>query len=356
MQQRFPFFASMLALLVTVAPCLAAGAGPGTTQTPAGRQGMLPAKHGTLILRTLPVVTEIEIPELGLNQRKDKEIWKIEAIAAGEYDVRVFAGGKNLSHRVKIVENSTTSLFFDVLSGNVEDMDAPPPPQALSTTEDFVHVEGGCFLMGDIFGNGQDDEQPVHEVCVDDFRIGRYEVAQAQWEEVMGNNPSRSQKGGRYPVENVSWDEVREFIKRLNGKTGRFHRLPTEAEWEYACRSGGREEAYCGGQELDRYAWHRENSARQIRPVGQKQPNGLGIHDMSGNVWEWCQDSYGEDYYRTTPRNNPRGPFSGPYRVIRGGSWSFPALDARAANRDRRNPAYGFDALGFRLVLPPQQR
>ena len=342
----FYFFASVLATLFILH----------SGQEVAAAETENQSKTGILVIQTLPVVTEIEIPALGLNQTKNKNTWEIKTIPEGEYEVHVFAVGKSLTHRVKIVGNATTNLLFDVLTDTVVDLNAPPPAQAQSTTEDFVHVKGGCFQMGDTFGDGQADEQPVHEVCVDDFQIGRYEVAQSEWEELMGNNPSRFKKDGRYPVENVSWDKVREFIRRLNNKTGRFHRLPTEAEWEYACRSGGREEAYCGGQNPDEHAWHNKNSGGQPRPVGLKQPNGLGIYDMSGNVWEWCQDAYGESYYKASIRNSPRGLSSGPYRVIRGGSWSFPARDTRAANRDRRDPSYGFDALGFRLVLPAQQR
>ena len=313
-------------------------------------------KTGTLVLTTLPLVADIRIPALGVEQRKDQEEWRLEAIPAGDYEVRVFGLGSSLSQHVRIAEDATSRFFFDLLAGKVEDLNPAKGTGEPYAVGDFVLVRGGCFQMGDVLGNGQADEQPVHEVCLGAFEIGRHEVTQALWEEVMGSNPSRFKEGGRYPVENVSWDEVQQFIKKLNRETGAFHRLPTEAEWEYACRSGGSEEPYCGGQNPDLYGWHAKNSDGQIHPVGQKQANGLGIHDMSGNVWEWCQDWYGEHAYAAARRNNPSGVATGSYRVIRGGSWSFPTKSLRATGRDRRPPAYGFDFLGFRLVRPAQQR
>lgn len=362
--QRYVF--SCAVLLIMLLPVAAGHAGEPVpqrhiafrmAQMPPGQERTeLLAGHGSLVVRTVPTEAEIEIPSLGVNTKKDRETWEMGNIPAGKHEVHVFAGGKVLRHWVEIEEHGATALLFDLASGLVTDMNAPAAPRERLLPEDFVPVKGGCFRMGDTFGGGQADERPVHEVCVDDFMLGRYELTQAQWEEVMGANPAKFKKGGLYPVENVSWNEVREFLRKLNAATGRFHRLPTEAEWEYACRSGGREEAYCGGAVPDSYAWHRQNSGARTWPVGQKEPNGLGIHDMSGNVWEWCQDPYEEKYYERSTKNNPRGPSQGLYRVIRGGSWGFPAHDARAANRDRRDPAYGFDGLGFRLVLPSQQR
>jgi len=147
--------------------------------------------------------------------------------------------------------------------------------------------------MGDTFGDGKKDEKPSHKVCVNDFYLGIYEVTQGQWEKVMGNNPSSFKKGNNYPVERVSWEDVQQFIHRLNSQTGRKYRLPTEAEWEYAARSGGKQEKYAGTNqegELKEYAWFTANSDFQTHPVGQKRPNGLGIYDMIGNVSEWCAD------------------------------------------------------------------
>ncbi len=222
---------------------------------------------------------------------------------------------------------------------------------------EFVYVNGGCYEMGDTFGDGDggEAEQPVHEVSIDDFYIGKYVVTQGQWEDVMGNNPSRFKKGHNYPVEQVSWDNAQEFIVKLNKKAEKNYRLPTEAEWEYAARSGGKREKYAGTSsesELDRYCWYDENSSSITHPVGQKKPNGLGIYDMSGNVFEWCSDWDDENYYSESPHNNPKGSKSGYFRVVRGGSWFYGARHCRSSNRYYYGPSYGSYYLGFRLVLP----
>ena len=170
----------------------------------------------------------------------------------------------------------------------------------------------------------------------------------------MGYNPSYFKKGGRYPVESVSWDHVQEFIRRLNiveEKAGRRFRLPTEAEWEFAARSGGKEQKYAGDGNLNELAWYGENSGRETHPVGEKKPNGMDIFDMSGNVWEWCQDWYGIDYYEDSPPRNPRGPESGSSRVIRGGGWYYGARYCRSAHRNDYVPGYrDFNLVGFRLA------
>lgn len=227
---------------------------------------------------------------------------------------------------------------------------------------EFVMVPGGCFQMGDTFGDGRSDEQPVHEVCVDGFQIGKYEVTQGQWRAVMGNNPSGSMKGDNYPVETVGWNDSQEFINTLNRKTGKQFRLPTEAEWEYAARSGGKREKYSGSDNVEAVAWYGSNSISATHPVGTKAANGLGIYDMSGNVWEWCQDWYegggmfSASYYEVSPRNNPSGPVSSTrtYRVFRGGAWNCDSASLRATDRSGNAPSHRRVNLGFRLVLPVQ--
>ena len=221
-----------------------------------------------------------------------------------------------------------------------------------ATGMEFVFVKGGCYEMGDTFGDGQRDEKPVHNVCVNDFYLGKYEVTQGQWLAVMGNNPSRFKDcGANCPVEQVSWNDTQDFIGRLNGKTGKNYRLPTEAEWEYAARSGGKKEKYTGGDDLDRVAWYGANSGNKTHPAGTKAPNGLGLYDVSGNVWEWCQDWYRDKYYSDSPRNNPPGPSSGTSRVLRGGSWVNKAENVRAAYRSGNVPAFRDVSYGFRLSL-----
>ncbi len=215
---------------------------------------------------------------------------------------------------------------------------------------EFVFVKGGCYRMGDTFGDGRPDERPVHEVCVNDFYLGKYEVTQGQWQGVMGYNPAYHKNGDEYPVEQVSWNDVQGFILKLNDKTGQFYRLPTEAEWEYAARSGGKPEKYSGGGDVDAVAWYQSTSGGKTRHVGTKAPNGLGIHDMSGNVWEWVQDWYGSGYYSGSPRNNPKGPSSGTHRVARGGGWSAEVESCSSTDREYLIPAGGNNSMGFRIV------
>jgi formylglycine-generating enzyme required for sulfatase activity len=224
----------------------------------------------------------------------------------------------------------------------------------------FIKVPGGCFQMGDAFGTGDNNEKSAHEVCVSDFAIGKYEVTQGQWKMIMESNPSRfSNCGDDCPVEQVSWDDVQVFLKRLNSQTGAKFRLPTEAEWEFAARSGGKNEKYSTGNNVDAVAWYQrgagpwyEVSGAKTLPVGQKQPNDLGIYDMSGNVWEWTADWYDKEYYGKSPRNNPEGPSTGSYRIFRGSGWGLVPRYQPSADRGWTVPDYRSFILGFRLVRP----
>ncbi len=185
---------------------------------------------------------------------------------------------------------------------------------------EFVKIPAGEFMMGD------KDDGPIHRVKISQgFEIGKYEVTQALWEAVMGNNPSRF-KGSDLPVETVSWEDAQQFISQLNSQDKRYqYRLPTEAEWEYACRAGTTGD-YAGN--LYEMAWYENNSGNQTHPVGQKKPNAWGLYDMHGNVWEWCADWYDSDYYRNSPTTDPQGPSTGSSRVHRGGVWASPPRTA----------------------------
>ena len=226
------------------------------------------------------------------------------------------------------------------------------------TGMEFVFAKGGCFEMGDVFGEGASNESPVHEVCLKDFYLGKYEVTQGEWKKVMDTNPSRLREGDQYPVESVSWNDAQVFIRRLNQMTGKNYRLPTEAEWEYAARSGGKKEKWAGTSkefELQNFAWFSSNSGQRTYPVGQKKPNGLGLYDMSGNILEWVSDWYDENYYKNSPKENPQGPGSGLLKVLRGGSF-FDIRGSggvRAAFRHRMLPAVRMYDFGFRLGLTP---
>ncbi len=246
-------------------------------------------------------------------------------------------------------------LFVPLLFLNFGEAKAAQPtpqPKAASgqpVKVEFVAVSKGCFQMGDAFGDGQSDEKPVHEVCVDGFQIGKYEVTQGQWQAVMGKNPS-FHKGENYPVDNVSWNDAQEFISKLNQQSGKQYRLPTEAEWEYAARSGGKPEKFAGGDNVQALAWNALNSGAVTHSVGEKAPNGLGIHDMSGNLWEWCQDWRNDSFYKSSPRNNPGGPPTGSARVNRGGSWNLDPSYVRVSNRSWGEPNNRSYFLGLRLA------
>ena len=218
--------------------------------------------------------------------------------------------------------------------------------------EGMVLVKGGCFQMGDIFKDGKRDERPVHEVCVSDFHIGQYEVTQREWVEVMGTNPSYF-KGPDRPVETVSWDDVQYYISTINTKMGSSYRLPTEAEWEYAARSGGKREWLAGAADngaIDAYAWYVRNAVKQTHDVGKKTPNGLGLYDMSGNVWEWVSDYYGKKYYKKSVKDNPAGPSIGKFRVLRGGGSFFKPWYLRTVERWFHHPGKRHYYFGFRLA------
>lgn len=219
----------------------------------------------------------------------------------------------------------------------------------------LIKVKGGCFEMGDSFGDGLSIEKPLHKVCVDDYSLGQHEVTQREWKSIMGSNPSLYYKcGADCPVEHVLYAEVQEFIKKLNDKTGLNFRLPTEAEWEYAARERGKKLKWSGTnkeEELDDYAWYAKNSDKKTHPVMLKKPNALGLYDMSGNVWEWVQDWFDPDYYSKSPVLNPKGVKNGTSRLGRGGSWLLDARDVRATLRRMARPRIKTNTLGLRIAL-----
>ena len=219
-----------------------------------------------------------------------------------------------------------------------------------SVTFKMIRVEAGTFQMGD--ANGSSFEKPIHSVTLtSDYYIGETEVTQELWTAVMGDNPSYF-KGKKNPVERVNWNDCQVFIKKLNALTGKNFRLPTEAEWEYAARGGKYSKGYryAGSNNIKEVAWYDINSESKTHPVAQKQPNELGIYDMSGNVEEMCADWYDSGYYSNSPATNPTGPASGSYRVYRGGSWRSDAESCRSADRSYCGPLYSYCDLGLRLA------
>jgi len=225
--------------------------------------------------------------------------------------------------------------------------------QELFKKEDFVFLPSGSFNMGCINGDNDcnDNEKPANNVSIKKgFRIGKHEITQKQWKEVMNHNQSFFQKGDDYPVEMVSWNDIQDFVEKLGKLTGKKYRLPTEAEWEYACRNRGNYDRFSGGNEPDMPGWQESDSNDSTHPVGAKKPNSLGIYDMSGNVWEWCQDVYRPEAYdknQTVTVSDDKDS----ERVVRGGSWNNPAVNCRCTFRRGERPNESKNDIGFRLVL-----
>lgn len=223
------------------------------------------------------------------------------------------------------------------------------------TGMEFVYIQSGCYQMGDHFGDGYDDEKPVHEVCLNDFYIGKYEVTWGEYEKIVGPYLSHIKKGDDYPVAKVSWYDAQSYIYVLNNKTSKGFRLPTEAEWEYAARSMGKKEKYPGSDSPKEVAWYYDNSEDRTHPVGEKSANSLGLYDMSGNVREWCQDWYYSGYYDSSPRDNPTSYTTGSRRVLRGGGIHRKAEHVRLSYRDGKKPVASTNCIGFRLVFSIEQ-
>ena len=269
-------------------------------------------------------------------------------LKTGSHTVKLNAEGyESLSKTIQV--NSSSRLFSFTMKKKENQL----PPVIQNLVNNMVCIEGGTFTMGATPEQGSDadsEEKPAHKVTLSSFSIGKYEVTQEEWQAVMGNNPSYF-KGAKRPVEQVSWDECQIFIQKLNSMTGKRFRLPTEAEWEYAARDGNKNIGYkyAGGDNLDRVAWYSSNSGFYSHDVGQKYPNKLGLYDMSGNVWEWCQDWYGS--YSSNNEANPSGPSSGPYHVYRGGSWGGASGACRVSFRSISSPGSSSFVLGLRIAL-----
>ncbi len=260
------------------------------------------------------------------------------SLTFGSHKLEIQQGDKKAEKTVSISQTSGETSFS--LSFG---------PQSFTETVngatiEMVAIKGGTFQMG------SSDDGPIHAVTLSDFTIGKTEVTQAQWVAVMGSNPS-SFKGDNLPVEQVSWDDVQVFLGKLNAKTGKTYRLPTEAEWEYAA-GGGVGQKWAGTNDensLGEYAWYMANYNRTTHAVGTKQPNQFGLYDMSGNVKEWCSDWYSS--YSSSPQNNPKGASSGVMRVLRGGCWDDIAGHCSVSSRYTDGPGHGYLRQGFRLVL-----
>ncbi|MBF0266238.1 MAG: SUMF1/EgtB/PvdO family nonheme iron enzyme [Gammaproteobacteria bacterium] len=296
-----------------------------------------------LDLKLKPGIYEIEVSKDGYEQ------WEQRVTLVAGVDQTIYVKLKREAKPAPIVNNNNSSAYTPKPKPQIKPSSSSSPRSITEsiTGMELLKIPKGCFQMGS--NNGDKDEKPVHRICLSkDFYLGKYEVTQGQWQAIMGSNPSRFKKGNNHPVEKVSWNDVQYFIRKLNSRTGEKYRLPTEAEWEYACRSGGKDEKYCGGDNLGSLGWYGENWEDGHYSVGSKSPNGLGLYDMSGNVWEWVQDYYGS--YTSGSQTDPTGASSVSVRVFRGGSWNYIARFLRSAVRFRGVPGFSDSNLGFRLT------
>lgn len=276
----------------------------------------------------------------------------------GEFTLTLTSLQENTTYYIRAyATNDVGTAYGEEVSFTTKEQSSTEPVVTETITVNgvsfkMVAVEGGTFTMGATSEQGSDaysDESPTHSVTLSDFAIGETEVTKELWKAVMGSNPSYF-SGTNLPVEKVSWNDCQTFISKLNNLTGKNFRLPTEAEWEYAARGGNKSKGYkyAGSHTLGDVAWYYGNSSGMTHPVKQKLPNELGLYDMSGNVYEWCQDWYGS--YSSSAQTNPTGSTSGSYRVLRGGSW----LDTRycrVSNRGNTTPTNTYNFLGLRLAL-----
>ena len=323
---------------------------------------------GSLYIRTEPSEAGIRILNIGPKFSQGMEL------SPGRYHVEISASGyKTRTEWVELSAGEDKDLDIRLESAasatnSYESSAQPTAPAPSSDTASkepftnslgmkFVYIKPGTFMMGSPSSEAdrEDDERQHRVTLTKGYYLQSTEVTQGQWQAVMGDNPSRFKScGADCPVEQVSWDDIQEFIKKLNQRDSDYqYRLPTEAEWEYAARAGS-ESRFCFGdsdETLKEYTWFEDNSGGKTHPVSEKRPNKWGLYDMYGNVWEWCQDWYNEDYPGGSV-TDPRGPSSGDARVLRGGSWGHFAGDCRSADRGGYGPTNRFLNQGFRLVAP----
>lgn len=329
--------------------------------------------YGSLIVDGSPVDVDVYVD----GKKVGTSPFFVSELLIGTHKIRLEKDGYDQQEKtVQIAENQESMLDFTLTKIFAKAPVVPAAPQggAIETITvkgvsfNMIKVQGSTFTMGATAEQGSDadsDEKPMHQVTLSDYYIGETEVTQELWQAVMGTTIQYQAKkgaygstslygvGNSYPMYYISWDDCQTFVTKLNQLTGKNFRLPTEAEWEYAARGGQKSRGYkyAGSNILSDVAWYSDNSGSQIHPVKQKQANELGLYDMSGNVWEWCQDWY--DSYRSNAQTNPTGPSSGVYRVYRGGGWNYSASGCRVAVRYGDTPGGRNCFLGFRVVLLP---
>jgi formylglycine-generating enzyme required for sulfatase activity len=293
-------------------------------------------------------------------------------VQSGKMNLRVEASGHMVFSQVVHVETNAWTQISAIL--NPLTTQDPPQPAALPSSDNewvepftemiFIQIPGSCFQMG----SNHKRSGPIHEVCVGDFYLGKYEVTQGEWQKVMGRNPSKSKNSSRHPVEMVSYYDIQEFITNLNSKGNTNFRLPYEAEWEYAAKGGKRQFQYStkngsinsssvnfdseGIFSIGFLLRSSEDGFKHSAPVGSSPLNYFSIADMTGNLWEWVHDYFGKAYYASSAKNNPKGPEKGKYRIFRGGSWNDSNVDYLSTSfRYLKKPGYKNNTVGFRLAI-----
>lgn len=290
---------------------------------------------------------------------KFKKHYPLRVVFA-DYGERTLSGGS--TYVLTIADESASTKAASNTGRRELSADGISDPVLANIVRNMVRVDGGTFIMGSDNRKATDDVKNQHSVTLSDFYICKYEVTQEEWQAVMGRNPSAHNfvDVTSYPVDNVSWDDCQEFISKLNALTGMTFRLPTEAEWEYAARGGNKSKGYdyAGSAKIDDVAWYWSKSAAiksavsgnaYSHPVGGKQPNELGLYDMSGNAYEWCADWW--EPYGLRAQTNPKGPAEGTWRCKRGGSWDSVKGDCYVWSRGYEYPHGRMNYLGLRLAM-----
>ena len=271
--------------------------------------------------------------------RQEQQLWQQTQAGGNAQAVQAYLdkypnGSHVAAAQEKLAAISKVKVEASAPKAEAPILDCPDCPQ-------LAIIPAGSYDMG--------ETGPKHRVTLKSFALGKTEVTQGQWKAIMGNNPGNfTSCGDNCPVEQVSWNDIQAFIQKLNAKTGKQYRLPSEAEWEYACHAGGRQ-AYCGSDDLDSVAWHDGNSGNKTHPVAEKQANAFGLYDMSGNVWEWVEDSHHADY-NGAPVDGSAWQGDGANRVLRGGSWIVSPRVGEDASRNWNEPGNSYYNLGFRLA------
>ncbi len=328
--------------------------------TAAGAGAAEPALQPTEILST-PVVNKgkVTAEKSGIvaNKNTDKDQGKENAVTQSEirktHPVSRSKTGRTKNHSLLwiplgLVIAGGLYIFVDIDMGKLKTLAGLDSGPVYSRVGRLISIPEGTFIMGD--ANGGSAENPVHTVRVNGFRLGETEVTQKQWRLVMGSAPSYFKDCDDCPVDSVSWNDVQSFFKKLNEQSGLRFRLPSEAEWEYACRSAGKDEKYCGGNDESKLAWYGDNSDEKTQPVAQKQANGLGLYDMSGNVWEWTQDCWQNSYDVASSDSQTWEKATCTQRILRGGSWIDVAGSLSSTDRFGSSTATGNRNFGFRVA------